>query len=279
MDLNSAFRQIATGTNGGMMERIRVVVADDEAAARTRLLDRLKKQPDIEIAGVAREASEAVRLVCNEAPQLIFLGIRSPGLDGFEVLRQVSAEHIPLTIFVSGDKKFASQAFEVHAFDYLLKPIGDERLELALQRVREHIRTQTAARLSLRLARLIESPGESGKGARYLERIAIKSRGSVTFLDVRDIDWIEAEGVYVNFHVGSKVYLYRATVGQLQKRLDPKQFVRVHRSTIVNTDRILELRPKTHGGYSIILKDKKEELTMSRGWRRQLEDWLRQSLL
>src|SRR5262249_31164511 len=146
-------------------------------------------------------------------------------------------QRIPLTIFVTAYDKYAIQAFEAHALDYLLKPYSDERFEATLQRARDQIRAQEAGELSLRLARLLEKPaGPAGpaEGSGDLERIAIKSAGRVIFLEARDIDWIEAAGVYVYLHVGPKAHLYRATLGQLAERLDPKKFVRVHRSTIIN---------------------------------------------
>jgi len=259
------------------MDKIRVVVVDDETPARSRLMELLEKQPDFQVVGVGRSGEEAVQLIRSESPDLVFLDVQMPGLDGFAVLREVTPQCAPLTIFVTAYDKYAIKAFEAHALDYLLKPYSDERFESALQRAREQIRTQTAGELSMRLVRLLDDTGGLAEGSGYLERIAIKSGGRVIFLEVRDIDWIEAAGVYVYLHVAQKAHLYRATVGQLQERLDPKNFVRVHRSTIINTDRILELKPRTHGDYGIILKDR-TELTLSRGYRSQLESWLRQSL-
>jgi two-component system LytT family response regulator len=259
------------------MEKIRAVVVDDEMPARTRLLELLEKQSDVKVVAAVRSGQEAVPLIRSEAPDLVFLDIQMPGMDGLTVLRQVTPQYMPLTIFVTAYDKYAIQAFEAHALDYLLKPFSDERFESALQHAREQMRTQAAGELSLRLARLLEKPDGPAEGLGYLERIAIKFTGRVIFLEVRDIDWIEAAGVYVYLHVGSKAHLYRATVGQLQERLNPKNFIRVHRSTIINTDRILELKPRTHGDYGIILKDR-TELTLSRGYRPQLEGWLRQSL-
>ena len=258
-------------------ETIRVVIVDDEMPACARIVELLEKQTGFEIAGVARSGQEAVQLIRGESPDLVFLDVQMPDMDGLGVLRQVTPQWTPLTIFVTAYDKYAIQAFEAHALDYLLKPFSDERFEAALQRARAQIRTQAAGELSLRLARLLESPIGAAEGFKYLERIAIKAGGRVIFLEARDIDWIEAAGVYVYLHVGPKAHLYRATVGQLQERLDPKNFVRVHRSTIINTDRILELKPRTHGDYGIILKDR-TELTLSRGYRPQLEGWLRQSL-
>ncbi|HYL36731.1 MAG TPA: LytTR family DNA-binding domain-containing protein [Bryobacteraceae bacterium] len=259
------------------MNKIRTVVVDDEVPARDRLLELLEKQPDVELAGVARNGEEAVQLILSESPDLVFLDVQMPGLDGFGVLREVTPQCTPPTIFVTAYDKYAIQAFEAHALDYLLKPFSDERFEDALQRARDHIRTRAAGELSLRLARLLDDANRPSDASGYHDRIAIKSGTRVIFLEVRDIDWIEAAGVYVYLHVGPKAYLYRATVGQLQERLDPKSFVRIHRSTIINSDRILELKSRTHGDYGIILKDG-TELTLSRGFRPQLESWLRHSL-
>jgi two-component system LytT family response regulator len=259
------------------MKKIRVVIVDDENPARTRILELLEKQPDIEIAGAARDGREGIQLVRNELPDLLFLDIQMPDMNGFDLLREIPREQVPLTIFVTGYDKYAITAFEKQAIDYLLKPFSDERFEAALQRGRNHIRNHAvnAAELPLR-----NSPNgqaiAAGKPG-YFERIVVKSSGRVIFLDVADIDWIEAAGVYVYLHVGSKAYLYRATVGQLLERLDPQRFLRVHRSTVVNTSRIIELQPRTHGDYVVFLKGG-TELTLSRGYRSELEGWLRQPL-
>lgn len=259
------------------MEKIHVVVVDDEPAARVRLLELLERQPDFEVVGIAHNGEEAVKLLRTESTDLVFLDVQMPGLDGFGVLRQLPPQSLPLSIFVTAYDQYAIQAFEAHALDYLLKPFSDERFEAALMRARDHIRARTAGELSRRIALLLEDSGGLAEGSGYLERIVIKSGGRVIFLEVGDIDWIEAAGVYVYLHVGPKAHLYRATVGRLEERLDPKSFVRVHRSTIINTGRILELKPRTHGDYGIILKDQ-TELTLSRGYRPQLEGWLRQPL-
>ena len=259
------------------MKKIRIVVVDDEVPARERLVELLEKQPDIELAGVARNGEEAVQLIPAESPDLVFLDVQMPGLDAFGVLREIALESSPSIIFVTAYDKYAIQAFEAHALDYLLKPFSDERFESALQRARDHIRTRTAGELSLRLARLLGDANAPLEKPGYHDRIAIKSGTRVIFLEVRDIDWIEAAGVYVYLHVGPKAYLYRATVGQLYERLDPKNFLRIHRSTIVNSERILELKSRSHGEYGIILKNG-IELTLSRGYRPQLDSWLRRSL-
>jgi two-component system, LytTR family, response regulator len=259
------------------MSTIRTLVVDDEKPARDRLLDLLNKEPDIELAGVGRDGQEALTLIRSRQPDLLFLDIQMPLLNGLGVLREIGSEKMPVTIFVTAFDQYAIQAFEAHAIDYLLKPFSDERFEAALQRVRHYLRTQAASELGLRLAHLLDDPLSAVSDTKYLERIAFKFNGRVTFLDVDDLDWVEASGVYVNLYVGSKSFLYRATLGQLQQRLNPKQFVRVHRSALVNTARIVELQSRSHGEYTIILKNGKE-LTLSRGYRSQLERWLRQSL-
>ena len=259
------------------MENIRVLVVDDEQPARTRILDLLEKQPDVGLAGVGRDGAEAVRLIRQHAPDLLFLDIQMPGMNGFEVLKQISPEAAPFTIFITGYDHYAIPAFEASALDYLLKPFSDERFEAALERARKYIRNRAAEELGRRFASLLDHRMARPEPAPYLERLLIKSSGRVVFLDVGDIDWIEAAGVYVNLHAGNKEYLYRATVGQLQGRLDPRKFVRVHRSTMVNTSRIVELQPRTHGDYAVILKTG-TELSLSRGYRSEFENWLRQPL-
>jgi|SRR5215469_211547 len=259
------------------MKKLRVVVVDDEVPARERLVELLEKQPDIELAAVARNGEEAVQVIPSEAPDLVFLDVQMPGLDGFGVLRKITPEFTPPTIFVTAHDRYAIQAFEAQALDYLLKPFSDERFEATLQRAREHLRTRAAGELSLRLARLLGDANGPAEKPAYHDRIAIRSGTRVIFLEVRDIDWIEAAGVYLYLHVGSKSYLYRATVGQLYERLDPQVFLRIHRSTIVNSERIIELKSRAHGDYVIVLKNG-TELTISRGFRPQLESWLRRAL-
>jgi two-component system LytT family response regulator len=259
------------------MRKIRVVIIDDENPARTRILELLEKQSDIEIAGAARDGREGIQLIRSQTPDLLFLDIQMPDMNGFDLVQEISAEQVPLTIFVTGYDKYAITAFEKHALDYLLKPFSDERFEAALQRGRDHIRNRSVSGPDLHHPRLSNGQLNAGGNAGYYERIVVKSSGRVIFLDVADIDWIEAAGVYVYLHVGSKAYLYRATLGQLLERLDPRRFVRVHRSTVVNTSRIIELQPRTHGDYVVFLKGG-TELTLSRGYRSELEGWLRQPL-
>jgi two-component system LytT family response regulator len=181
---------------------------------------------------------------------------------------------MPVTIFVTAFDNFAIRAFEAHALDYLLKPFSDERFEDALQHGKEHVRNHAAGDTQMRLARLLE---EAATDKSHLERIVLRSGGRITFLDVADIDWIEAEGVYIYLHVGPKKYLYRATLGQIQQKLPPARFVRISRSVTVNTSRIRELQPLAHGTYTVVLKDG-TELTLTKGYRPDVEGWLKQPL-
>lgn len=259
------------------MDKIRTLVVDDEEPALARIVDLLKGQSDVEIAAIGRHGREAIQLIRSHTPDLLFLDIHIPGTNGFEVLREVAPEQRPLTIFVTGYDKYAIPAFEAHALDYLLKPFSDERFEAALERARSYIHTQRAGELGRRFAQLLEDQAASTGGAGRLDRVVIKSNGRVIFLDAADIDWVEAAGVYVHLHVGTKSYPYRATLGQIEERLNPERFVRIHRSTMVNTARIVELQRGTHGEHLLILKNG-TQLTLSRGYRAELERWLRHPL-
>jgi two-component system LytT family response regulator len=257
--------------------RIRVLVVDDEQPARTRLTDLLARETDVETVGVASDGLEAVTLIRRHAPDLLFLDIQMPGLDGFGVLDAVSPDHMPMTIFVTAYDRYAIQAFEAHAIDYLLKPFSDQRFESAFKLVRRYLGSQGVADLRSRMHDLALEHSGVDQRSGYLSRLVVKSNGAVTFLDVSDIDWIEAAGVYVYLHAGAKSHLYRSSVAQLVQRLDPERFVRIHRSAAVNTSRIAELRPRSHGDYTLVLKNG-GELTLSRGYRPQLETWLRQRI-
>lgn len=256
------------------MGMIRALLVDDELPARRRVLDLLEKQDDIEVTGMARDGREAVDRICDSRPDLMFLDIQMPNLDGFGVLQAVGQRLMPVTIFVTAYDAFAIRAFEAHALDYLLKPFGDERFEAALGRARDFIRGQRASEFAERVATLL---AERATTSAAIERLAIKSGGRVMFLEAREIDWIEADGVYVNLHAAGKTYLYRSSMGGLHKRLDPRLFIRVHRSVIVNANRIRELQVRTHGDHTVTLKDG-TKLPLSRTYRAQLEEWLRKAV-
>jgi two-component system LytT family response regulator len=259
------------------MDLLRVIVADDEHPARMRIQELLKRQPDLALVGTCRDGSEAVAAIRDQHPDLLFLDIQMPKLDGFEVLREIGPENMPSTIFVTAFDRYALRAFETSALDYLLKPFSDERFEAALQKARKASTNFNTGDLNLQWAKLLRTGAILAPAVSYLDRIVLKSSGRLRLLETNTIDWIEGAGVYVIIHAGSKSYEYRATVGQLEQRLNPQNFIRVHRSAIVNTDRIQDLQPRTHGDYTILMKTG-AEVMMSRAYKSQLEAWLKYPL-
>ena len=255
-------------------EGIRVLVADDEAPARQRLLDLLHKDAQVKAVLEAGDGLAAVEMIEREAPDLVFLDVQMPQLDGLEVVKAVGADAMPLTVFVTAYDQHAIKAFEANALDYLLKPFSDERLEAALCRAKARHDERSMRDFGRNVLRLMSAGPAAG---RYLDRLVVKSAGTTRFLRVADIDWIEGAGVYVNLHVGGKELLYRAALNELADCLDPVRFVRVHRSAIVNIDSILELQPISHGEFEIVLKDGHRS-RVSRTYRVQLEKRLGQSL-
>lgn len=259
------------------MTKVRVLIVDDEKPARTRLSQCLGREADVEVVGVARDGLEAVKLLRAQEPDLLFLDVQMPSLDGFGVLREIGPERAPLTIFVTAYDKYAIKAFEAHAVDYLLKPYSDQRFEMALQQARKYLRAKAPNEAAVNTSGILESRAGDNQGSAYLERVALKTNGRIVFLNVDEVDWIEAAGVYIHLHVGSKTHLYRSSVVHMLERLDPTRFVRLHRSAVVNTARIRELQARSHGDYTVVLHDG-TELMMSRAYRPALEAWLRQSL-
>jgi two-component system LytT family response regulator len=259
------------------MAPIRTLVVDDEKPARMRLLELLQREPDIEIVGTATDGRDALELLRRLKPDLLFLDVQMPRLDGFGVLQQLGPDGLPITILVTAYDKYAIQAFDAHAIDYLLKPYSDQRFDNAIKRARRYLASADPREQAEELTAAAEERQSVNARSGHLERLVLKSNGSITFLDVTDVDWIEAAGVYIYLHTGSKSHLYRSSVTQLLQRLHPLRFVRIHRSTAVNTSRIRELRPLSHGDFIVVLKDG-TELTLSRAYRRHLETWLRQPI-
>lgn len=262
---------------GAGMKKIRTLVVDDEKPARVRLLELLQREPDIEVVGTAADGCEAVALLRRVSPQLLFLDVQMPRLDGFDVLRQLTPDEVPVTIMVTAYDRYAIQAFDAHAIDYLLKPFSDERFQRAIARARKFLDADEERLQGEELSAASEERRSVDDRSGYLERLVLKSNGCISFLDVTDVDWMEAAGVYVYLHAGAKKLLYRSSVTQLLQRLDPHRFVRIHRSAAVNTGRIRELRSISHGDFSVTLKDG-TELTLSRAYRSQIEGWLRQPI-
>jgi two-component system, LytTR family, response regulator len=241
---------------------IRVCIADDEPLARERIRTFLEQEPDVRVVSECADGAEAIAEIQRERPDLVFLDIQMPVVDGFGVLRALDDALPPAVIFVTAHDEYALQAFEVHALDYLLKPFNGERFRRALQRARLELLKEQPAGVSQRLLSLLEELQQQGR--RPQERLVLKTSGRVSFLKVDEIDWIEAEGNYVRLHVGVTSHLLRETMKGIEARLDPSRFIRIHRSTIVNTDRIRELQPLFHGEYAVILQDG-TRLTASRG--------------
>jgi two-component system, LytTR family, response regulator len=255
-------------------ERIRVLVVDDEAPARQRLVDLLKKDPEVGRVLEAANGKAAVEIIARELLDLVFLDKQMPELDGLQVIETVGSAAMPLTVFVTAFDKHAISALEVNALDYLLKPFSDERWEAALARAKTRHDELSLREYGRSVLRMLATRSQVG---RYLDRLVVKGRGTTRFIRVDDIDWIEAAGVYVNLHVAGKALLYRSALNELAGHLDPTRFIRVHRSSIVNIDSIFELQPISHGEFELVLKNG-DRLRVSRTYRAHLEKRLGQSL-
>ena len=254
-------------------DRIRVLIVDDEPIARRGIRQFLQKHGDIEIAGEARNGKEAVRLIKALSPDLVFLDVQMPECDGFEVLRQIAPEHLPLVIFVTAYDNFAVRAFEAHALDYLVKPVTETRFQTSLLRVRQLLRSHEALELSRRLSSLL-SQGKAATAIAPVRRLMIGAPGSDIIVDVDQIAWIEADDYYAAVHIGGKRHLVRESLASLEMRLERTQFVRTHRGTIVNLAHVTELRGDSFGQTTLVLRDG-TRLAVSRRRRHDLEAYLR----
>ena len=249
---------------------IRVLLVDDEPLARDMLREMLEGDPDVRIVGESCNGREALEAIRAETPDLIFLDVQMPEVGGFEVLTCLGKEKMPYVIFVTAYDKYAVRAFEVQALDYLLKPFDQERFDVSWQRAKAQLLRDRDGGTDQRILALLE---ELKAGNKYLERLVIKASGRIYFLDTGEIDWIEAEGNYVSVHSAKKSHLLRETISSLESQLDPKKFVRIHRSSIVRLDFIHELQPWFHGEYRVILNDG-TQLTLSRNHRDKLQEAL-----
>jgi two-component system LytT family response regulator len=245
---------------------IRVLIVDDEALARDRTRQLLEAEPDVEIVGECSSGWDAVEVIERAGPDLVFLDVQMPGIDGFGVLERVGPSRLPAVVFVTAHDEHAIKAFRVHALDYLLKPFDGERLRESLQRAREQLRSEAPRAFQRRILSLL---AEVKPRAPRADRVVIRSGGRVSFLKAEEVDWIEAEGNYLRIHAGQKSHLVRDTMNEIEARLDPSRFVRIHKSTIVNTERIREIQPLFNGAHSVLLRDG-TRLTWSRGYRERL---------
>ena len=251
-----------------------MLIVDDEAPARQRLADLLRKDAQIDLILEAGDGITAVEMIQSQRPELVFLDVQMPELDGLGVIDAVGAGLMPLTVFVTAYDQHAIKAFEANALDYLLKPFSDERFEAALSRAKLRLRERSTSEFGQRVMKMLSAAPQA---QRPLDRLVVKCSGSTRFIRVAEIDWIEAAGVYVNLHVAGQQLLFRAALQELSERLDARRFVRVHRSAIVNIESIVQLEPISHGEFDVVLKSG-ARTRVSRGYRAQLENRLGQPL-
>jgi two-component system LytT family response regulator len=254
------------------VKTIRVGIADDEPLARERLVSMLDAHENYEVVAECRDGAEAVAAIRKKNLNVVFLDVRMPELDGFQVLEALGAGPIPVIVFVTAFDDYALRAFDVSALDYLLKPFDRERFEKTLARVEDQLSSREERKISAELreflAGLSQAPSE-----RYVERFAVKSSGDIYFVRTVDIDWIDSQGNYVALHAGGRKHLVRDTIKAVESKLDPRKFVRVHRSAIINLDRLRKLQPYFHGEYVVTLSDG-TTLTSSRGFSDRLRSLL-----
>jgi len=253
---------------------IRTLIVDDEPLCRERLRTLLADAPDFIVVGECGDGAEAVATLRESPCDLVFLDVQMPVMDGLEVVEAIGPERMPTVVFVTAYDRYALRAFEVQALDYLLKPFDRERFEKALARAKSHVQRDQSAEASRQLLALL---GDTRPGRKHLERLVIKSGGRIFFLKMEEIDWIEAAGNYLRLHVGSETHLLRETMNTLEGRIDPERFLRIHRSTIVNIERIREIQPLFHGDYVVLLRGG-TELTLSRTYRPRLQEVLGSTL-
>ena len=249
---------------------IRALIADDEALARKFIRRMLKDDHDVEIVGECSNGKEAAEMIRTKNPDVVFLDVQMPEMDGFAVLEAIGAEQLPEIIFATAYEQYAIRAFELHALDYLLKPFDQARFKDAIKHAKERLRSERQNDGPRQIRALLESIKNKPQ---YVERLVIKAGGRITFLRTDEINWIEADDKYVHLHTGKVSPMVRQTLSAMETQLDPKKFRRVHRSAIVNIERIKELQPLFSGEYSILLQDG-TKLTLSRNYKDKLFELL-----
>lgn len=250
------------------------LIVDDEAPARQRVMDLLRRDNSIEEIHEATDGRGAAEAIRSLKPDLVFLDVQMPELDGLGVIETIGAGRMPLTVFVTAFDQHAIAAFEANVLDYLLKPFSDERFEAAMSRARSRLNERGIREFSERVMRMI-SPMQLAGG--ILDRLVVKAAGATRFLSVADVEWIEGTGVYVTLHTVGKAILYRSSLSDLEMRLDPRCFIRIHRSAIVNIERVLHLEPISHGEFEVVMKSG-ARVKLSRTYRAHLELRLGQPL-
>jgi two-component system LytT family response regulator len=248
---------------------MRVMIIDDEPLARRGVRARLRKMPDVKIVAECGDGASGVEGILKLEPDLIFLDVQMPGMDGFAVLRALPPEHLPSVIFLTAHEEHALRAFEVNALDYLLKPLDDERFEAAMNRARKQIDTASKTELVGRMLRLLDQQDE-----KYASRFTVRMRSRIQVVAAEDLEWISSAGDYTELHTCSAIHLLRETMNSLEQRLDPSRFARIHRSRIVNLAGILELRSIENREYIVKLRDGSQHRS-SRTYADRIEGWLR----
>jgi two-component system LytT family response regulator len=243
--------------------KLRILIVDDEPLARERIRSLLADEPDVEVLAECKNGHEALEAIKKQSPDLVFLDVQMPGMGGFEVLSALPQERMPTVIFVTGFDQHALKAFEVHALDYLLKPFKQARFKATLQRAREALMNQQAGQASKGLLALLN---DTKPVREHLSRIPVRTGERVVFVKTAQIEYIEAAGNYVVLHTGKENHVVRETLTALEEKLDPKQFIRISRSTLVNLEQIKELQPLFKGEHAVVLHNGKQ-LTMTRGIR------------
>lgn len=246
---------------------LRALIVDDEALARKALLRLLKSESGVSVIGQCGDGESAIDAILRTQPDLVFLDVQMPEMDGFRVVETIGVEQMPMTIFVTAFDRYALHAFDANAVDYLLKPFAADRLSRALARARDRSLGRLDKEAAQRLFSLLDRTRSQSD---YAQRLTVSTRGRILFVPVADIDWIEAEDNYARLHVSRRVYDVRETLQALMEKLDPRDFVRIHRSTIVNLHRIREVQPWFQGSH-IVLLHSGEELRMSRYQRDAVE--------
>ena len=257
-----------------MAPDIRAVIADDESLARKKLRILLAAEPGIHVVAECQDGPRTVAALKDYEPDLLFLDIQMPGANGFEVLESLPPDRLPIVIFTTAYDQYALRAFEAHALDYLLKPFDQERLHHALERARREILKAQDSQVA---SRILDFLNEAKARSPLEKRLVIKAGGRVVFLNLEEIEWVEAAANYVKLNTGKESYLLRERIGRVSERLDPSQFVRIHRSFIVNVGKIKELHPCNSGEYIVVLKNGKE-LSCSRGYRAGLQQLIEREL-
>jgi two-component system LytT family response regulator len=250
-----------------MNEKIAALIVDDEPLARKFVRRMLEKHSAVEIVGECGNGNEAATAIKEKKPDLVFLDVQMPEMDGFTTLETLSAQSLPQIVFVTAYEQYAIRAFEIYALDYLLKPFDQPRFDKAMTRVYEkNVDREQANTERKQIAALLENVSQKSP---YLERLVVKTGGRIIFLKTSEIDWIQADDKYAHLHTGNKSHLVRQTLGALEAQLDPQKFIRIHRSAIVHIERIQELQPMFAGEHTVVLENG-TKLTLSRSYKNKL---------